>query len=184
MANRSILLTSHHLEEIENLASRVAIMCSGRIRALGTTQHLKSRHGKFYQIEVSFSSKETRDLVHKWVIDTFEDLGKKNIKTEVKEIFATDFDGDNSTSTSQFASQPEEDHYAVRRIELHNSTMLYKVSKQCCSIADLFSLLNKARNDSSVGLTTYSVSDTRLDQVFVDIVHEDDARRANGQRRW
>jgi hypothetical protein len=123
-------------------------------------------------------------LVHKWVIDTFEDLGKKNIKTEVKEIFATDFDKDNSTSTSQFASQPEEDHYAVRRIELHNSTMLYKVSKQCCSIADLFSLLNKARNDSSVGLTTYSVSDTRLDQVFVDIVHEDDARRANGQRRW
>uniref|UniRef100_A0A452QW96 ATP binding cassette subfamily A member 7 n=1 Tax=Ursus americanus TaxID=9643 RepID=A0A452QW96_URSAM len=42
---RSVVLTSHSMEECEALCTRLAIMVSGRFRCLGSAQHLKSRFG-------------------------------------------------------------------------------------------------------------------------------------------
>ncbi|XP_043768571.1 phospholipid-transporting ATPase ABCA7 isoform X9 [Cervus elaphus] len=42
---RSVVLTSHSMEECEALCSRLAIMVNGRFRCLGSTQHLKGRFG-------------------------------------------------------------------------------------------------------------------------------------------
>ncbi len=41
-----MILTSHSMEECEALASRLTIMTAGRLRCLGTVQHLKSRFGQ------------------------------------------------------------------------------------------------------------------------------------------
>uniref|UniRef100_A0A2K5S234 ATP binding cassette subfamily A member 7 n=1 Tax=Cebus imitator TaxID=2715852 RepID=A0A2K5S234_CEBIM len=40
---RSVILTSHSMEECEALCSRLAIMVNGRFRCLGSAQHLKGR---------------------------------------------------------------------------------------------------------------------------------------------
>ncbi|XP_063476663.1 phospholipid-transporting ATPase ABCA7 isoform X5 [Symphalangus syndactylus] len=40
---RSVMLTSHSMEECEALCSRLAIMVNGRFRCLGSPQHLKDR---------------------------------------------------------------------------------------------------------------------------------------------
>lgn len=45
-AGRTVILTSHSMEECEALASRLTIMTAGRLRCLGTVQHLKSRFGQ------------------------------------------------------------------------------------------------------------------------------------------
>ncbi|XP_052020849.1 phospholipid-transporting ATPase ABCA7 isoform X3 [Apodemus sylvaticus] len=42
---RSVVLTSHSMEECEALCTRLAIMVNGRFRCLGSAQHLKSRFG-------------------------------------------------------------------------------------------------------------------------------------------
>ncbi|KAM6219697.1 phospholipid-transporting ATPase ABCA7 [Rhynchocyon petersi] len=42
---RSVVLTSHSMEECEALCSRLAIMTNGRFRCLGSAQHLKGRFG-------------------------------------------------------------------------------------------------------------------------------------------
>ncbi|XP_059244429.1 phospholipid-transporting ATPase ABCA7 isoform X3 [Mustela nigripes] len=42
---RSVVLTSHSLEECEALCTRLAVMVNGRFRCLGSTQHLKNRFG-------------------------------------------------------------------------------------------------------------------------------------------
>ncbi|XP_047633732.1 phospholipid-transporting ATPase ABCA7 isoform X8 [Phacochoerus africanus] len=42
---RSVVLTSHSMEECEALCTRLAIMVNGRFRCLGSTQRLKSRFG-------------------------------------------------------------------------------------------------------------------------------------------
>jgi ABC-2 type transport system ATP-binding protein len=42
---RTVMLTTHYLEEAEELADRVAIMDHGRIAAMGTTQEIESKYG-------------------------------------------------------------------------------------------------------------------------------------------
>eukprot|EP00051_Salpingoeca_urceolata_P027249 m.480607 g.480607 ORF g.480607 m.480607 type:complete len:1709 (+) comp21902_c0_seq1:465-5591(+) len=47
---RSIVLTSHSMEECEALCSRLAIMVNGRFQCIGSPQHLKSRFGRGFII--------------------------------------------------------------------------------------------------------------------------------------
>jgi ATP-binding cassette subfamily A (ABC1) protein 3 len=48
----SVILTTHSMEECEALCPRIGIMAGGRLRCLGSAQHLKSRFGEGYQIEM------------------------------------------------------------------------------------------------------------------------------------
>jgi ABC-2 type transport system ATP-binding protein len=42
---RTVMLTTHYLEEAEELADRVAIMNHGKIVAMGTTEEIESKYG-------------------------------------------------------------------------------------------------------------------------------------------
>ncbi len=48
----SVILTTHSMEECEALCPRIGIMAGGRLRCLGSAQHLKSRFGEGFQIEL------------------------------------------------------------------------------------------------------------------------------------
>ena len=48
----SIILTTHSMEECEALATRVGIMVGGRLRCLGTIQHIKNTHAQGYQLRL------------------------------------------------------------------------------------------------------------------------------------
>uniref|UniRef100_H2Z850 ABC transporter domain-containing protein n=1 Tax=Ciona savignyi TaxID=51511 RepID=H2Z850_CIOSA len=48
----SIVITSHSMEECEALCTRLAIMVNGKLRCMGGPQHLKSKFGEGYVIEV------------------------------------------------------------------------------------------------------------------------------------
>ncbi|XP_075758760.1 phospholipid-transporting ATPase ABCA7 isoform X2 [Pelodiscus sinensis] len=52
---RSVVLTSHSMEECEALCTRMAIMVNGRFRCLGSPQHLKNRFGDGYSITLRVS---------------------------------------------------------------------------------------------------------------------------------
>jgi hypothetical protein len=51
-AGVSVLLTSHSMEEVDVLCDRLAIMVGGRLTCLGTPQHLKTRFGDGYTLEL------------------------------------------------------------------------------------------------------------------------------------
>jgi len=53
MAGRSVILTTHSMEECEALCSNVGIMVDGRLRCLGSTQHLKNRYSTGYQLDIN-----------------------------------------------------------------------------------------------------------------------------------
>ncbi|CAD5216635.1 unnamed protein product [Bursaphelenchus okinawaensis] len=46
--NKAILLTTHSMEECEALCTRIGFLRAGRLRGIGTSQHLKSRYGNSY----------------------------------------------------------------------------------------------------------------------------------------
>uniref|UniRef100_A0A8C0GHW2 P-type phospholipid transporter n=1 Tax=Chelonoidis abingdonii TaxID=106734 RepID=A0A8C0GHW2_CHEAB len=69
---RSVVLTSHSMEECEALCTRMAIMVNGRFRCLGSVQHLKNRFGDGYTItlRVSGPSPDLRS-VETFIQDSF-----------------------------------------------------------------------------------------------------------------
>ncbi|GET89743.1 ATP-binding cassette protein subfamily A, member 8, putative [Leishmania tarentolae] len=50
--NCSVVLTTHHLEEVEALAHRVAIMVDGTLRCIGDKTHLKQKFGTGFEVTV------------------------------------------------------------------------------------------------------------------------------------
>jgi len=56
MQGRSVILTTHSMDECEALCSRIGIMVNGRLVCLGSAAQLKARHGSGYQIDVGFSA--------------------------------------------------------------------------------------------------------------------------------
>lgn len=55
-AGHTVLLTSHSMEECEALCGRLAIMAAGRLRCLGSPQHLKARFGAGYMLDLRLGS--------------------------------------------------------------------------------------------------------------------------------
>ena len=53
---RSIILTTHLMEEADALCSRIGIMVNGQLACLGSSQRLKQRFGQGYQVELKTSN--------------------------------------------------------------------------------------------------------------------------------
>ncbi|KAN0035337.1 hypothetical protein ACTA71_004602 [Dictyostelium dimigraforme] len=50
--NKSIIMTTHSINEINQCCNRVAIMVDGKIRCIGTPNHLKHKYGSGYTIDI------------------------------------------------------------------------------------------------------------------------------------
>ncbi|XP_077482051.1 cholesterol transporter ABCA5 [Stigmatopora argus] len=72
---RGTVLTTHYMEEAEAVCDRVAVLVSGRLRCLGSIQHLKSKYGRDYSLEVKLSwdqtSHQQRTLLHQEILGIF-----------------------------------------------------------------------------------------------------------------
>merc|ERR1712228_608571 len=60
MSGRCVLLTTHSMEECEALCHRLAIMVKGQLRCLGTPQHLKSKFGNGYQLDLTLEDDDEK----------------------------------------------------------------------------------------------------------------------------
>jgi len=49
---RVVMLTTHYMDEADALAQRIGIMAAGKLRVIGSPQHLKSTHGGGYRVEL------------------------------------------------------------------------------------------------------------------------------------
>ncbi|KAF9962998.1 hypothetical protein BGZ65_006714 [Modicella reniformis] len=51
--NRTIVLTTHSMEEADILSDRIAIMTTGRLRCIGTSLHLKELYGSGFRLNIT-----------------------------------------------------------------------------------------------------------------------------------
>ncbi|KAL4490361.1 hypothetical protein ABPG72_004400 [Tetrahymena utriculariae] len=83
-SERTIILTTHHLEEVEELADRTAIMSKGKLLILGSNDYIKknfsigyhltlSKKSKPDEISAVFLSEEEQQQLKQLVIDTIPD---------------------------------------------------------------------------------------------------------------
>ena len=68
---KTVLLTTHSMEEADALSDRIGIMFGGRLRAVGSPYGLKQRFGKGYKVDVilndGFTSDEVIDLLQRFL---------------------------------------------------------------------------------------------------------------------
>jgi energy-coupling factor transporter ATP-binding protein EcfA2 len=57
--DRLILLCTHSMDEAESLADKIAILALGRLRAVGTVEHLKARFGVGYRVTINAARHDT-----------------------------------------------------------------------------------------------------------------------------
>ncbi|CAH1274359.1 ABCA5 [Branchiostoma lanceolatum] len=66
-SSRGAILTTHSMEEADALCSRVGIMINGQLRCLGSTQHLKTKYGSGYMLDVKVKEDgNANDLEENW----------------------------------------------------------------------------------------------------------------------
>ena len=56
-----IILTSHSMQECENLCSRISIMVGGRLRCMGSAQQLRARYGQGFTISMKLKRNNQQD---------------------------------------------------------------------------------------------------------------------------
>ncbi|CAI9593719.1 unnamed protein product [Staurois parvus] len=74
---RGAILTTHYMEEAEAVCDRVAIMVSGNLRCIGSIQHLKSKFGKGYLLEIKLKDTQQVNVIHEEVLRLFPQATKK-----------------------------------------------------------------------------------------------------------
>uniref|UniRef100_A0A1I8JRU5 ABC transporter domain-containing protein n=1 Tax=Macrostomum lignano TaxID=282301 RepID=A0A1I8JRU5_9PLAT len=65
---RSVMVTTHSMEEVEALCSRVGIMNKGRMISVGTVQNLLSRHGDAYTLELLLDPETGSEIKQKRLV--------------------------------------------------------------------------------------------------------------------
>ncbi|KAG5510167.1 hypothetical protein JKF63_07064 [Porcisia hertigi] len=69
--NSSVVLTTHHLEEVEALAHRVAIMVDGALRCIGDKTQLKNKFGTGFEMSIRVLYGHDTTPLLDWVKRTF-----------------------------------------------------------------------------------------------------------------
>jgi len=161
---RSLLLTTHSMEEADALADRAGIMAK-RMLAMGTSDYLRRKHGDRYYLHLVMKSAphtsedEIFDL-RSWINQHFPGacIEDKTYHGQVR--------------FSVPAQRDEEKHEA--HIEIKDEDEISGGSepfhRRGNRIGVLITLLEEHRDE--LGLEHYSVSPTTLDQVFLTIVEK------------
>ncbi len=82
---RTVMLTTHYLEEAEELADRVAIMNHGRIVAMGTTGEIESKYGSGQRMIVKAGGDLLKFLKENTKLDVSGDAGTVSIRLRDKD---------------------------------------------------------------------------------------------------
>ncbi|XP_013003072.1 ATP-binding cassette sub-family A member 9 isoform X2 [Cavia porcellus] len=75
--DRGALLTTHYMAEAEAVCDRLAIMVSGRLRCIGSIQHLKSKFGKDYLLEMKVRSLAQVQPLHAEILRLFPQAARQ-----------------------------------------------------------------------------------------------------------
>lgn len=142
MAGRSVILTTHSMEECEALCQRIGILVAGQMRCIGSAQHLKHRFGRGFEVDVSTGAADINPVLN-WINQHFasativEAYGGK-IKFKIPQSASDSPDSSSSSSPS-----PSNGH----------------------TLRSVFAAIENVK--SRVGISEYSVCQTTLEQIFI-----------------
>ncbi|KAH7136911.1 hypothetical protein B0J13DRAFT_506674 [Dactylonectria estremocensis] len=148
---RSVLLTTHSMEEADELATRVAIL-SKRVLAIGTSQELRKTHSNVYEVHLVLATAPASTLqetqhVEEWVRQIFPGAAFDGVNLGGQIRFVVPADAPESTRTETGPGGRSIARRLIETLEVHKE---------------------------SVGIAYYTVGMGTLEMVFLKIVKECD----------
>ncbi|MDI1485680.1 MAG: hypothetical protein OHK93_003869 [Ramalina farinacea] len=200
---RSLVLTTHSMEEADALADRAGIM-GKKMLAIGTSEGLRRKFGDRYHVHLitktaPHTSDEEMQGIKEWIVKNLlgAEVEDKTFHGQLRfSVPAHNSPGSASPSLPGSSDSKEmKDVDAIERIDAHPKAM--EDSARASNngregIGPLFTLLETHKQE--LGFEYYSVSQTTLDQVFLAIVGkhqieeenyggEDEERRKKEERK-
>nr|UOU03311.1 ATP-binding cassette subfamily A2 [Brachionus rubens] len=171
--NKSVLLTSHSMEECEALCTRLAIMVDGSFRCLGSTQHLKSKFGDGYTLTVKIKEMPSYLASTSSTSINIEDDNSSKPRTSTsiqgpsKNKYINMILNELRKKIDPECKLKERNFNNVYQFELRTPVF---DSNESFDIGDIYRLieLNKLR----FNICDYSLSQNTLDNVFINFVKE------------
>ncbi|KAI1659759.1 P-loop containing nucleoside triphosphate hydrolase protein [Daldinia decipiens] len=173
---RSVLLTTHSMEEADALATRAAIVAR-RVLAVGTTEALRKTHSNEYHVHLilrsaPLSTAQEMRGVEEWVRRTFGNALRfegESLGGQVRFVVPADSNVPESASESSAGDDiaPAEGRHATRSFTRYLIETL------------------EARKEE-LGIDCYSISAATMESVFMKVVKESDVAEDEGrqQKRW
>jgi len=165
--HRSILLTTHSMEEADALADRVGVLAK-HILDVGTTSHLRTKHGYGFHIHLVLksapqSTEQETQGVKSWIEERFPGAEMEREPWHGQLRF-------NIPSTSHLPPSPPDPNPdpPEESIKSSSSAEIGKGEGEEPSVGSLFVLLEE--NKASLGLEFYSVSVSTFDEIFLKVV--------------
>ena len=155
--SRSLVLTTHSMEECEAICTRVGIMSGGKLHCIGTNQHLKSKFGCEYQVEIKCSSVEYLDKC----LHHLEDVGiisdDFTIEDERHEGFVRLRILTRNGNSAGYLKQQETDY----------SSDEMKSNENVIDLSRVFKFFEE--NKENHHIDSYSVCQASLEQIFIQL---------------
>lgn len=213
---RSIVLTSHSMEECEALCTRLAIMVNGRFKCLGSIQHLKNKYGSGFYLQakvrlnpppppeppkprrLSFHRQSSHQSTPQSPAEASSVQRKfsffrqgSNLKSPVETTAVASFDGGDPQRSISSVQSPlsagagrtfslygtaamnafvMETFPGALKLEEHQGSLTYQLPSAGLTWSSVFRQLET--NKERLGIIDYSVSQTTLEQVFIDFAKE------------
>ncbi|KAK3986660.1 putative ABC transporter [Cladorrhinum sp. PSN332] len=179
---RSLLLTTHSMEEADALATRAAILGGGKLLALGTTGSLRKDYSDAVCVQLVLksaphSSEEELEKVETWVKEKLSggDGGVvfegRSVGGQVRFMVGANWAEKEKERQQAGRSEAEEDD--------GNSTSTAKNSNGVGRLIDLLE-----ENKEELGLQDYSIGSPTLERVFLSVVKDNYAEEEDRKIGW
>ncbi|CAG9567181.1 putative ATP-binding cassette subfamily A,member 1 [Leishmania major strain Friedlin] len=166
----SIILCTHHLEEVEALADCVAIMVDGRLRCIGSKVHLRQKYGSGFEMTIRVQPPTTVDVSSSTAADARQrkraaEAALEAIKARLIVFVASSF------PSSQVS-------------EVRGKRLVFTLPKNT-NLPSVFECLQANRD--ALCISDYTVSQTSIEQIFMRVSGEvekaEKVRTALSERR-
>ncbi|KAF5901914.1 ATP-binding cassette sub-family A member 1-like, partial [Clarias magur] len=165
---RTIILSTHHMDEADILGDRIAIISHGKVCCCGSSLFLKKTYGRGYYLTLARANQD--------IMTTQRHIGGKQLSN------ASSLDeGLGSGSISIMEPADLNDVTSVIRLHVPEAEFLEMIGQELVyvlpytgskdgSFASLFKELDLEKG--RLGISSYGISDTSLEEIFLKVAEE------------
>jgi len=152
-SGRSVLLTTHSMEEAETLCGTMGIVNRGRLQCFGNIQHLKTRFSNGYRVMIEYADEA--------LIPACEAMLRKFLKEDLEQK------GETTSTTTPI--EPLSDEQLMALVDTNGMRRTYGIT---CPrhLSALFTQIEG--NSQSFQIVSYAIYQATLEDVFVTIVKD------------